>query len=224
MLSPTGPFLVRWPGCPARSAGVGLVILAAPACGTQGVAAAAVPVTWGAESSRRHPLSLAGGGTITACQERGHPLGGLGGTVGETRVPADTEAPCLSERRPAETAEPPRRSRTATGTQSSSPLRSEPGSGSTPLTRMTGKKSPAGPLSRTRSSIATERPLETAGETPARSFGPDGPRRVDTVPHARKKSHLRRLRSFQDFPGRRLGESSAQCGRCLGGGAPAGRS
>jgi hypothetical protein len=33
------------------------------------------------------------------------------------------------------------------------------------LTRMTGKKSPAGPLSRTRSSIATERSLETAGET-----------------------------------------------------------
>jgi hypothetical protein len=59
---------------------------------------------------------------------------------------------------------------------------------------------------------------------PARSFGPGGPRRVDTVPHARKKSHLRRLRSFQDVPGRRLGERSARCDRCLGGGAPAGRS
>ena len=110
------------------------------------------------------PFELGRLGTIAACQERGHPLGGLSGTVDETRVPANTKAPCLSERRPAETAEPPRRSRTATGTQSS-PLRSEPGSRSTPLTRMTGKKSPAGPLSRTRSSIATERSPGTAGET-----------------------------------------------------------
>jgi len=29
---------------------------------------------------------------------------------------------------------------------------------------------------------------------------------------------------LQDVPGRRLGESSARCDRCLGGGAPAGRS
>jgi hypothetical protein len=41
--------------------------------------------------------------------------------------------------------------------------------------------------------------------------------------NARKKSHLRRLRSFQDVPGRRLGESPAPCDRCLGAGAQTGR-
>src|SRR5713101_3679467 len=47
----------------------------------------------------------------------------------------------------------------------SSALRSGSGSGSTPRTRMTGKKSPAGPLSPARSSTASERAPERAGET-----------------------------------------------------------
>ena len=128
----------------------------------RGFAAGAVPVTWGAESSET-PFELGRLGTITACSSARHPLGRLGGTVGATRVPADTKPV-------------PERTETCgdRGTSKTFPdgdwnavqsLRSEPGSGSTPLTRMTGKKSPAGPLSRTRSSIATERSLETAGET-----------------------------------------------------------
>jgi hypothetical protein len=63
---------------PGEVSGVGLVMLAAPACGTGGccrrrtggMGCRVIPPCLPLETNRRHPLSLAGGGTITACQQR----------------------------------------------------------------------------------------------------------------------------------------------------------
>ena len=194
-----------------------------PGMRLRGFAAGAVPVTWGAESSET-PFELGRLGTITACQGCGHPLGGLGGTVGETRVPADTKAPCLSERRAAETAEPPRRSRTATGTHSS-PCGQSLGAALVvrawerehTLDAHDGKKSPAGPCAepvpRSRLS-AREKRLAKPGKIvwPWRS-APGGycapcqkeqsPAEIAELPGRSRTATGRKFSALRSMPGRR---------------------
>ncbi len=69
-----------------------------------------------------------------------------------------------------------------------------------------------------RSSTASERAPERGWRNPARSD-----RAAGYWANARKKGHLRRLRSFHDVPGRRLGGSPALRDRCLGEGPRTGR-
>src|SRR6266516_2592479 len=100
----------------------------------------------------------------------------------------------------------------------SSRRRSEPGSGSTLLTRMTGKKSPSGPLSRIRSSIATEGPLETAWRNPGKIVWPwrsapggycapcqkeQSPAEIAELPGRYRTATGRKFSALRSMPGRR---------------------
>jgi len=100
----------------------------------------------------------------------------------------------------------------------SSRRRSEPGSGSTLLTRMTGKKSPSGPLSRIRSSIATEGPLETAWRNPGKIVWPwrsapggycapcqkeQSPAEIAELPGRSRTATGRKFSALRSMPGRR---------------------
>ena len=69
-----------------------------------------------------------------------------------------------------------------------------------------------------RSSTASERAPERGWRNPARSD-----RAAGYWANAGKKGHVRRLRSFHDVPGRRLGGSPALRYRCLGEGPRTGR-
>ena len=148
----------------------------------------------------------------TEAVDHGHP--------GQGQPRAASRGPPAAARRPA-----PDAPLNVVGRRVHRALGPAPGrSGSSPPSRC-GHRVTASPALRTASMAAdsTRRAWRNGWRNSARSFGPGAPQRVNTVPHARKKSHVRRLRCFQDVPGRRLGESSACCDRCLGGGAPAGR-